>query len=183
MGERVNPPCGVFASYPWQDTYRTAPLSFSPLENEESPTTREHETQVKYVLELFGKSVDFIVAIIGDNNEVKKLLSRLLNKPLIGCASHKFALTIINFLLPYEAAIATINDLMGKLKGKKLGGKLRSSGCQLAPQQMNITRWSSTFNMVKRYMEMKASLQSTFTTETSIMDFLLNPREDNDIGF
>ena len=31
---------GIFASYPWQDTYRTALLSFSPLENEESLTAR-----------------------------------------------------------------------------------------------------------------------------------------------
>ena len=32
-------------------------------------------------------------------------------------------------------------------------------------------------------MEIKAYLHSNFTTETSILDFLLNPREENDIGF
>ena len=115
------------------------------MKNEESLSAREHETQVKYVSELFGNLVDNIVAIIGDNCEV--------------------------------------NNWMGKLKGKKLDAELRSSGCQLAPQQMNVTRWSSTFNMLKLYVELKAYLHSNFTTETSILDFFLNPREENDIVF
>ena len=32
-------------------------------------------------------------------------------------------------------------------------------------------------------MEIKAYLHSNFTAGTSILDFLLNPREENDIGF
>ena len=87
-----------------------------------------------------------------------------------------------DFLLPYDPAITKINNLVMKLKGKKLGAKLRSSGCRLAPQQMNITRWSSTFNMLKRYTQIKA-YHGNFTTETSILNFLLNSREENDFGF
>ena len=85
MGEKVNPPCWDFSIVSLAGYLTNGAVIVYSTENEESLKAREHETQVKDVLELFGKRVDNIVAICRDKYEVNKLLIRFLKKPLIGC--------------------------------------------------------------------------------------------------
>ena len=70
------------------------------------------------------------------------------------------------------------NDLMGKLKNVKVAAKLRKK-TNLKPIQRNVTRWTSSFDMVNRYLELKLHLE-IFADDRSFVDLLLSPRENND---
>lgn len=102
------------------------------------------------LLELFGKSLDNLSFIVADNASVNKSLSDLLNVPFIGCASHRFNLAVNQHLEQYESVIEVVHKLMIKLKTIKQAGKLRRS-TPLEPIIRNKTRWSSTYEMLKRF--------------------------------
>ena len=108
---------GVFAIYPAANTqgYDSALLAFSPLFSETSFTANDHYQFLEWVLSVYGKTMSDVIAIIGDNAEVNKALSNLCEKPLIGCASHRFNLAVSLFLKEHTEIIAKISDIMIKL--------------------------------------------------------------------
>ena len=54
----------------------------------------DHIEHIEKVLESYGKKMDNILCLVGDNCSVNKSMSRILDIPLIGCASHKFNLAV-----------------------------------------------------------------------------------------
>ena len=112
---------GVFAIYPAANTqgYDSALLAFSPLFSETRFTANDHYQFLEWVLSVYGKTMSDVIAIIGDNAEVNKALSNLCEKPLIGCASHRFNLAVSLFLKEHTEIIAKISDIMIKLRTLK----------------------------------------------------------------
>jgi hypothetical protein len=99
--------------------------------------------------------------LVGDNAPVNKSLADLIGVQFIGCASHRFNLACKRFLQPYENELAKINDLMKTLSHIKQAGlcltyigKLRRE-TDLEPIRRNVTRWSSTHEMLKRFFQIK----------------------------
>lgn len=172
---------GLFASYPCnnQNGYCTVLLAFSPMVSETSFTASDHVEFIEYVLSVYNKNLENVVAITGDNAEVNKSIANLCKMPLIGCASHKFNLAVSAYLNNQEVLLDKINMLMGKLKSLKLAGRLREK-TPLQPLQRNKTRWSSTYDMIERYIQLKPILD-TFQNDPKILDYLLTPREHNDL--
>ena len=91
---------GVFASYPAANSqgYNSTLLSFSPLFFETNFTAKDHYQFLEWLLNVYGKTMSDVIAIIGDNAEVNKALSNLCEKPLIRFASHRFSLAVSLFL-------------------------------------------------------------------------------------
>ena len=83
-------------------------LAFAPLLSETSFTARDRYEFVLWVLQLYGKNLDNVTAIIGDNVSTNKELADLSSKPLIGCASHRFNIAGRAFLVPYEEPILKV---------------------------------------------------------------------------
>ena len=54
----------------------------------------DHIEHLEKVLESYGKTMDNILCLVGDNCSVNKSMARILDVPLIGCASHKFNLAV-----------------------------------------------------------------------------------------
>ena len=154
--------------------YDTILLSFSPLLNEEKLGSREHFDLIGYVLSLYNKSLENVVALIEDNAETNKCLATQIDKPFIGCASHRLSLGIKDYLARYDTILAKINGPMGKLKSVKFSAKLRKY-TDLRPVQQNETRWSSIAEMVERYLSIKDYL--VHFDEQILVEFLLTPRE------
>ena len=69
---------------------------------------------------------------------------------------------------------------MGKFKGIKLGAKLRQF-TTLRTKQQNVTRWSSSCEMVSRYLELKQVFEQHFSSEQTLLDSLLNARENQKV--
>jgi len=172
----------LIAAYPSDNDngYSTVLLAFSPLHDETEFTAKAHYEFVKWVLEsVYNKSMDNIVAIIGDNCETNKAMCDLCELPFIGCASHRFNLAVKNWLEKYEPVLNKVNVLMGKLKNLKLSGALRRV-TDLRPVQRNVTRWSSTTDMVHRYLKLKPFFVS-MDDSVELVDYWPSARENNEL--
>ncbi|KAG6944644.1 hypothetical protein JG688_00016975, partial [Phytophthora aleatoria] len=83
---------------------------------------------------------------------------------LVGCASHRYNLAVQRFLREHEGLLEDVNALVGQLRTKKNGARLRQH-TELVAVKRNTTRWSSTFKMLKRYLEIKAAAKQVETVE------------------
>ena len=84
-------------------------LAFSPMVSETSFRAIDHFGFIEWVLGRYGKSLDNVVAVIGDNVSTNKALADMCKTPLIGCASHRFNLAMKKFLDPFESLISKIS--------------------------------------------------------------------------
>lgn len=64
--------------------------------------------------------------------------------------------------MPHEALLDRIHGVMRKLMTIKARAVLRSA-THLSPALRNATRWSSTFAMVKRFIEIQPAIESLTT--------------------
>ena len=126
---------------------------------------------------LYGKEWSNVVALIADNCELNKAISDQTNKPLIGCASHRFALAVNKFISGEMETVTKVNSLMVKLRTLKMSAKLREH-TPLRPVLFNTTRWTSISFMIKRYLEIKSVLIDHFSSDPHLLDLLLSPREE-----
>lgn len=175
---------GVFASYYSHSPggYNMVLLSFSPLLNETSFTAVDHLEFLESILEIYGSSFSNVVAICGDNAEVNKALATLCGVPLVGCASHRFNLAVIDYLKPYDVIISKVNSLMVKLKSLKISGILRKH-TSLCPIKKNETRWSSIADMMCRYEQLKCFISNAeHITQPCLVNFIPTARENTVIS-
>jgi hypothetical protein len=135
-------------------------LSIAPPFDEESFDANSHYSFIVDVLELFGKSLSNVVSVVGDNARVNKFIADLMNLPFIGCSSHRFNLACKLFLEKYETQLENINSLMKTLRKITKAGALRKK-TDKEPVKRNITRWSSTYAMLKRFFEIKPFLDES----------------------
>jgi len=112
---------------------------------------------------------------------VNKSIADKTKKPLLGCYSHRFNLAVKDYLLEYEKILEHVNQLMIKLRTIKNRCKLRKLQCPYEPIRRNTTRWSSTFEMVhcfiniRSYIEQIPDVLDNFPTVQQIkrIEFLL----------
>ncbi|RLN86024.1 hypothetical protein BBJ28_00020367 [Nothophytophthora sp. Chile5] len=120
--------------------------------------------------------------MIGDNCSVNQYIGRREGAiPLIGCASHRFNLAVRDFLKDDEPLVGKIQTLMLKLRTIK-GRALLRRVTKLSPVLRNDTRWSSSFEMLKRYVVLEpliGSLGHGVLEEYDIQPLLLR-RNEND---
>lgn len=171
---------GMFATFPSENTngYEKFLLAFSPMGTEMEFTAIEHYNFIEYVLSVYKKTLENVVAIIADNCDTNKALANLCLVPMIGCASHRYNLAVKDVLVEHSDLIDKINTIMGKLKNLKLAGQLRKY-TELVPIQKNVTRWSSTANMVFRYLKLIDFIaKPEISNDPSIVDLIPTAREN-----
>lgn len=94
------------------------------------------------------------MALIGDNCATKKPFANCFCTCFVECASHRFNLDFKDLIEGLETAINLVRKLMQKLRNLIPSAKLRKV-TRLRPKCGNATRWSSTFEMLARYQELK----------------------------
>lgn len=161
----------IFAMYLDGNQQKAVLLAIAPPIDEESYDADEHITFIEHTLDIYGKCLKNVCVLSADNCETNRSISRKTNIPLVGCSSHKFNLAVKHHLESPEhrGAIKAVHDLMVELRKLKNAAKLRKLGVQ-APKLENETRWSSTFNMLKRYFEIFDAVETIGTM--SIQDKL-----------
>ena len=101
-----------------------------------------------------------------------------LQKPLLGCDSHRLHLAVKNILLlPYSHLLTMVHNVMKKLTNLKKSAALRQK--KLRSVLRNETRWSSTYEMLKRYFEIK---HFPDTNDTDIAPLLPSAVKDNQLS-
>ena len=111
------------------------------------------------------------------NYELNKALGDQTKKPLIRCASHRFALAVNKFIAEEMETVTKVNSLMVKLRTLKMSAKLREH-TRLRPVLFNTTRWTSISFMIKRYLEIKSVLIDHFPSDPHLLELLLSPRKE-----
>ncbi|RHY87092.1 hypothetical protein DYB37_010240 [Aphanomyces astaci] len=170
----------IFATFPSSDPigYTWTLLAFAPINDEESLSADDHYEFTVFVLELFGKTWDNVVALIGDNCSTNGAFARRAGVPLIGCTSHLFILFMSDMLADHADVIDKVNQLMTKLRFTLPAARLRRL-TPLVAKTNNTTRWSSTYSMLKRYNEIKSFLIDI--NDNNIDVLRLNVVEDREV--
>ncbi|KAG6618481.1 Phosphoenolpyruvate carboxykinase [Phytophthora cinnamomi] len=117
-------------------------LSLSPLVDG-SQDAEVHIAMFKRVLSLYNKNV----------------VAALMELPLVGCASHRYNLAVNRYLAAYESELAAVNSLMVQLRHVNNAAEL-AKYTDLKPVKRNVTRWSSTFEMLLELLEELKKLDS-----------------------
>ncbi|ETP05005.1 hypothetical protein F441_18303 [Phytophthora nicotianae CJ01A1] len=149
-------------------------LAMAPLINEpdDNLSARSHYEFLATMLPRdYGVQIDQCRFVVGDNCSVNRSLAILMRVPLVGCASHRLNRAVQHYLLQHEEDLAAVQALMIKLKTLTQSAKLRQK-TELRPVIRQTTRWSSTFDMVKRYFEL---LEFLDVDDDDIMELLPSP--------
>ncbi|KAG3060677.1 hypothetical protein PC121_g13335 [Phytophthora cactorum] len=131
-------------------TRRFVLLAFCPLGDEEDLSTQSLVDLIDDTLSTYNWPWESVRFMTGDNCSVNQAIGRKVGAlPFIGCASHRFQFALNDFLADKELLLAKFHVLMKHLSTIKCRAALRKV-MPLAPVLRNVTRWSSTFNMVQR---------------------------------
>lgn len=87
---------GVFASFNEGKVVKKVLLALKPLIDDTVFTAREYELFILDILCKYQKSINNVICIIGDNCNTNTSTAKLLNRPLVGCASHRLSVFVKN---------------------------------------------------------------------------------------
>ena len=146
-----------------------------PCDDEDSLTAKSLQEYLTFTLSVFNKDWTNVSALIGDNCATNKAVANSTGVGFIGCASHRFNLAVQDILVQHDDIITIVNDLMKKLRNLVPAAKLRQF-TPLAAKTRNDTRWSSTYQMISRYFEIRSMIRQIDLPEVR----LLLPTEDEE---
>ena len=174
----------LFACYHQKGETKTPLLAFQPIpdydasnETDYQLTAAAHKEFIISTLAFYKRVPEALTFLVGDNCSTNKSLATLCGVPLIGCGSHRLNLAVKTFLEPFEPILKKIHELMGKLSNIKQAAKLRRATA-LQPVKRNVTRWSSTFSMIKRFFELEEHVDSR---DAELIPFIPSRREEQEL--
>lgn len=153
----------MFASYIKDAVHKEVLLACSPLLTETDLGAEQHREFFQATLELYGKSLSNVVALVGDNCSTNKACANLAGCPLIGCASHKLNLAVKEWIRVEDTILVSqileaVKQLMSKLTNLKNAARLREL-TDLAAVSPNETRWSGWYQMLRRYQRLESHIE------------------------
>jgi len=159
---------GIFLTWSVLNGYRTFLLccGAQPDPPEDGVAVQFRATDIRhlidYQLQLYSKSTNSIDYIGGDNAPVNIKVAELLNKPFVGCASHRLNLAVVHtfYTERHQFLIQKVSNVMSHLKNSLKSASVLRGYTTLLPEVRNQTRWSSTHNMLKKYQKMVGYLRS-----------------------
>lgn len=93
----------------------------------------------------------------------------MLDKPLVGCRSHRLNLGVKAFVKEHlNEEVNVVSNLMTKLKTLKGAGMLRRL-TGLKPRTRNLTRWTGITTMFERFEKLKPHLLQMSDEITELM--------------
>ena len=97
------------------------------------------------------------MAITGDNCSVNRSIARKLEIKFVGCPSLRYNLALKDLFVSESACIEKVHSIMKALKHLIVSAKLRKL-THLRPKCHVPTRWSSSADMLHRYIELKEAV-------------------------
>ena len=109
---------------------------------------------MKFVLSVYGRDLSNVCAIVSDNCSTNLAIAKSLSIGFIGCASHRYKLAIKDLLDEHKYIPNKAHTVMCKFRYPVPAGKLRKL-THLKPKLNVVTRWSSSIDMFKRYVQLR----------------------------
>jgi hypothetical protein len=156
----------LYAVYVLNGKLRLPLLGISPLADG-TQTAVAHIELFENLLDVYEKTKDMVAFLVGDNCSTNLCIANKMGVPLVGCASHRLNLAVNKFLVPYEDALDEVHTLMIALRNENNLAELKKH-TELNPIKRNVTRWSSTFEMVERYIRIRAAIKKVDAVEELI---------------
>ena len=119
---------------------------------------------MSFILDVYGKSWNNIICLVGDNVAVNKSISTKVDVPLVGCASHRYNLAVRDVIAGEIELVNKFNTLISKLRTLLLSSKLRKL-TPLLPKICNEILCSSSFEMLRRYCQLQKYLPKLNSAE------------------
>ncbi|OWZ00210.1 hypothetical protein PHMEG_00028652 [Phytophthora megakarya] len=151
----------LFAVYEADGKLRAPLLGLSPLADG-TQTADAHVHLFKNILDVYSKSAADVGFLVGDNCNTNLSIARKMEIPL-----PSFNLAVNKFLTPHETLLSDVNELMVELRKENNFAELQKY-TELLPVKRNVTRWSSTFTMVKRYIKIRHEIKKVEAVEEMI---------------
>uniref|UniRef100_H3H146 Uncharacterized protein n=1 Tax=Phytophthora ramorum TaxID=164328 RepID=H3H146_PHYRM len=145
----------VYCMYHVNGKRRERLLALSPIE-ESSQDAEVHIEMFMRVLALYNKNTSMVALLVGDSCSTNQKIATLLELPLVGCASHRYNLAVNRYLAAYETELAALNH------------RMLANFTDLVPIKRNMTRWSSTFEMVLRYKRIRDAIRQVDAVEENV---------------
>ncbi|KAG3235716.1 hypothetical protein PI124_g19261 [Phytophthora idaei] len=134
----------------------------SPAEYDQS--AEAYLEMIDAVLELYNKDSAMIMFIVADNCATNQAIATRLGVPLIGCASHRFNLAVCRYLEDYKPLIDQVQTLCIHLRYPNNAAEL-ARHTHYKPLKSNATRWSSTYQMLARYVKIRDAIKMVAAVE------------------
>ncbi|GMF17457.1 unnamed protein product [Phytophthora fragariaefolia] len=119
------------------------------------------------VLSLYNKKFSMVALLVAGNCATNRRIATLMELPLVGCASHRYNLAVNRYLAAYEPELAAVNSLMVQLRHVNNAAEL-AKYTDLKPIKRNVTRWWSTFEMMRRYKNIRDLIRQVDAVEEFI---------------
>jgi hypothetical protein len=137
----------------------------------------DHKLLLKELLQEYGREIEDIGYLIGDNCSTNKALANQLHVPLIGCASHRLNLATKIVISLEEHLLVKVSGVMTLLSSKKRSARLRAS-TPLRPKHRMAVRWSADFKMIERYLQLSPFLTAWPYLDPELQGSLLSVEEE-----
>ncbi|EGZ29118.1 hypothetical protein PHYSODRAFT_375103, partial [Phytophthora sojae] len=153
---------------------------FCPLDDESDMGSQAHYDFIADTLSVYECPWSRVSFLVGDNCSTNQCIPRNEGTlPLIGCASHRFNLAVRAFLEAHETMVEKVHKFMKKLATVK-GRAVLKKISKLHPKLNNVTRWSSTYEMLERFVALHPHvkmLEFKDLEKIRIVDLLFIPHE------
>ncbi|EGZ30684.1 hypothetical protein PHYSODRAFT_475146 [Phytophthora sojae] len=154
--------------------------AFCPLDDESDMGSQAHYDFIADPLSVYECPWSRVSFLVGDNCSTNQCIGRKEGAlPLIGCASHRFNLAVRAFLEAHETMVEKVHKFMKKLATVK-GRAVLKKISKLHPKLNNVTRWSSTYEMLERFVALHPHvkmLEFKDLEKIRIVDLLFIPHE------
>lgn len=116
--------CGICKVPGWPlARYWSACLALLPLEDETTQGADEHIIFLTFVLEIFGKTLVNVVALIEDTCSLNRYISIEMGIHLMSCAIHCFELSVKDTILADHSLIVQVHQLMKNICTPLISGR------------------------------------------------------------
>jgi hypothetical protein len=153
--DRIHYIC-VFGSYATDNGKLETPLlAMYQLPDLTNQRAKNHVVFITNVLQDFGKTIDNVVCLSADNTNLNPCIARLLGIQFVGCFSHRMNLAVQEMITAEEERLFEKADLlMAQINSSaNMRGRLLKF-TDLHRKRRSYTRWSSTWGMLQRFLEM-----------------------------
>ncbi|RLN85404.1 hypothetical protein BBJ28_00015643 [Nothophytophthora sp. Chile5] len=152
----------IFAVHDGSDGRQERLIGLSPMEH--GLTADALIECLNAVLGVYNKDTSVCKYLVGDNCSTNQSMATKLGVPLVGCASHRFNLAMGVFLESSTDLISQIQNLMIHLRIPNIAAEL-ARHTEYAAIRSNTTRWSSVWEMVRRYVKIRDAIMKVAAVE------------------
>lgn len=132
-------------------------VRLSRFKKEDDQSAEDHLSLLEFVLQLYGKLSNKVVAIVANNCVIKKCVADIKGTKVSEYASHRYNLAYKEVVNSHQEFIGRAKKIISKLCFSGCRAKLRLSTLQALIKSVE-TRWSSVRAMITSYAKMRELL-------------------------